>query len=261
MRDLRAPRDDTRAGPGGKARAGLRETRVGSARSRARDRKRLGGVRDVRRQDPRLPCHDYDDLAPAARVRARAGPPGGLGGQGHGADGRLPGAAWPLRQAGVDRDDRGGRLAAARRLLRRVLSAAGGRRGDAAAGDHDRRPRLRGRESLEIVHEQLHLPRRVSALARGDHARARHANGYAGHRPRRPHRTLRRNASALAERGYDERFRRIWTLYLAYCEAGFAERRICDIQLLLTKPSSRLTSGERAGSRDRIGPHDLAASA
>jgi cyclopropane-fatty-acyl-phospholipid synthase len=36
--------------------------------------------------------------------------------------------------------------------------------------------------------------------------------------------------------GYDERFRRIWTLYLAYCEAGFAERRICDVQLLLAKP-------------------------
>jgi cyclopropane-fatty-acyl-phospholipid synthase len=36
--------------------------------------------------------------------------------------------------------------------------------------------------------------------------------------------------------GYDESFQRLWTLYLAYCEAGFAERRICDIQLLLAKP-------------------------
>ena len=40
----------------------------------------------------------------------------------------------------------------------------------------------------------------------------------------------------LAALGYDESFRRLWTLYLAYCEAGFAERRICDIQLLLAKP-------------------------
>jgi cyclopropane-fatty-acyl-phospholipid synthase len=69
------------------------------------------------------------------------------------------------------------------------------------------------------------------------------------------------DTAALAELGYDERFRRIWTLYLAYCEAGFAERRICDIQLLLTKPRSQLTSGERPDSRSRIGPHDLAASA
>jgi cyclopropane-fatty-acyl-phospholipid synthase len=40
----------------------------------------------------------------------------------------------------------------------------------------------------------------------------------------------------LAGLGYDESFRRLWTLYLAYCEAGFAERRICDVQLLLAKP-------------------------
>ena len=46
----------------------------------------------------------------------------------------------------------------------------------------------------------------------------------------------------LAELGYDERFRRLWTLYLAYCEAGFAERRICDIQLLLAKPRGRITA-------------------
>jgi cyclopropane-fatty-acyl-phospholipid synthase len=44
----------------------------------------------------------------------------------------------------------------------------------------------------------------------------------------------------LAELGYDERFRRLWTLYLAYCEAGFAERRICDVQVVLAKAACRL---------------------
>ncbi len=39
--------------------------------------------------------------------------------------------------------------------------------------------------------------------------------------------------------GYGPRFQRIWTLYLAYCEGGFAERRIRDIQLLLGKPHHR----------------------
>jgi len=39
--------------------------------------------------------------------------------------------------------------------------------------------------------------------------------------------------------GYDERFRRTWDLYLAYCEAGFRERRIADVQLLLAKPTFR----------------------
>jgi cyclopropane-fatty-acyl-phospholipid synthase len=37
--------------------------------------------------------------------------------------------------------------------------------------------------------------------------------------------------------GYDERFRRMWDLYLAYCEAGFLERRIRDVQLQLAKPA------------------------
>ena len=44
-----------------------------------------------------------------------------------------------------------------------------------------------------------------------------------------------RNAQELAKLGYDERFRRIWRLYLAYCEAGFSERRIRDLQLVLAK--------------------------
>jgi cyclopropane-fatty-acyl-phospholipid synthase len=44
----------------------------------------------------------------------------------------------------------------------------------------------------------------------------------------------------LHELGYDRRFQRIWMLYLAYCEAGFAEGRIGDFQLLLAKPLSRL---------------------
>jgi cyclopropane-fatty-acyl-phospholipid synthase len=53
------------------------------------------------------------------------------------------------------------------------------------------------------------------------------------------------NAGALSELGYDERFRRLWMLYLAYCEAGFAERRICDVQLVLAKPRRRQTRIDR----------------
>ena len=69
------------------------------------------------------------------------------------------------------------------------------------------------------------------------------------------------HADELAELGYDERFRRLWTLYLAYCEAGFAERRICAVQLLLTKPRSRITSRTyRTGSGHSQQP-DLSLSA
>ena len=46
-------------------------------------------------------------------------------------------------------------------------------------------------------------------------------------------------ADELAGRGYDERFRRLWRFYLAYCEAGFAERRIGLVQTLLAKPRWR----------------------
>ncbi len=50
------------------------------------------------------------------------------------------------------------------------------------------------------------------------------------------------HAGELAELGYDERFQRLWKLYLAYCEAGFAERRILDLQLLLAKPHGRIAT-------------------
>jgi cyclopropane-fatty-acyl-phospholipid synthase len=43
----------------------------------------------------------------------------------------------------------------------------------------------------------------------------------------------------LESLGYDERFRRLWRMYLAYCEAGFAERRIGVVQMLLAKPQWR----------------------
>ncbi len=48
----------------------------------------------------------------------------------------------------------------------------------------------------------------------------------------------------LSELGYDERFRRLWELYLCYCEGGFHERRIQDVQLLLAKPGYRVAAAE-----------------
>jgi cyclopropane-fatty-acyl-phospholipid synthase len=43
-------------------------------------------------------------------------------------------------------------------------------------------------------------------------------------------------AGRLRELGYDERFQRLWRLYLCWCEAGFETRRIGDVQVLLAKP-------------------------
>jgi cyclopropane-fatty-acyl-phospholipid synthase len=38
--------------------------------------------------------------------------------------------------------------------------------------------------------------------------------------------------------GYDRRFERIWTFYLASCEAAFATRTLRDMQLVLTRPGN-----------------------
>ncbi len=72
-------------------------------------------------------------------------------------------------------------------------------------------------------------------------------------------RAWRRNFEAAAgelERlGYDERFRRRWRFYLAYCEAGFAERRIGAVQMLLSKPRRHAELRARARSwPERRGP-------
>jgi cyclopropane-fatty-acyl-phospholipid synthase len=50
---------------------------------------------------------------------------------------------------------------------------------------------------------------------------------------------LENSAAELRRRGYDDHFQRLWRFYLAYCEAGFAERRIRDVQALLAKPGFR----------------------
>jgi cyclopropane-fatty-acyl-phospholipid synthase len=39
--------------------------------------------------------------------------------------------------------------------------------------------------------------------------------------------------------GYPESFNRLWEFYLCYCEGGFAERQLGDVQMLLTKPDCR----------------------
>jgi cyclopropane-fatty-acyl-phospholipid synthase len=39
--------------------------------------------------------------------------------------------------------------------------------------------------------------------------------------------------------GYPESFVRLWEFYLCYCEGGFEERQLGDVQMLLTKPRSR----------------------
>ena len=48
-----------------------------------------------------------------------------------------------------------------------------------------------------------------------------------------------RRQDRIRSLGFDDRFLRLWDFYFAYCEGGFEERVIGDIQLMLTKPMCR----------------------
>jgi len=48
------------------------------------------------------------------------------------------------------------------------------------------------------------------------------------------------NVGSVRRLGYPEHFVRMWEYYLCYCEGGFEERQLGDVQMLLTKPGSRL---------------------
>jgi len=61
------------------------------------------------------------------------------------------------------------------------------------------------------------------------------------------------------ELGYDLGFRRLWELYLAYAEAGFRERRIADVQMLLGGPAyvtSRENMRLESASTSDAGPRE-----
>jgi len=53
----------------------------------------------------------------------------------------------------------------------------------------------------------------------------------------------RENLQAHGEKaralGFDDEFLRLWEFYFAYCEGGFAERRLSDVQMLLARPAAR----------------------
>ncbi|MGD8941804.1 MAG: cyclopropane-fatty-acyl-phospholipid synthase family protein [Desulfobacterales bacterium] len=51
-----------------------------------------------------------------------------------------------------------------------------------------------------------------------------------------------RNIDDVKRLGYSEAFIRMWDFYLSYCEAGFAERYIGDVQMLFNKPMCRCES-------------------
>ena len=49
----------------------------------------------------------------------------------------------------------------------------------------------------------------------------------------------RQNSARIGALGFDERFQRMWQFYLCYCEGGFLERSISDVQLVFAKRGYR----------------------
>ncbi|MGH8238575.1 MAG: class I SAM-dependent methyltransferase [Steroidobacteraceae bacterium] len=47
------------------------------------------------------------------------------------------------------------------------------------------------------------------------------------------------NLAAVKTLGYGEEFIRMWEYYLCYCEGGFMERAVGDVQMLMVKPGNR----------------------
>ncbi len=47
------------------------------------------------------------------------------------------------------------------------------------------------------------------------------------------------NLDRIVAMGFDDRFLRMWRLYLSYCAGAFMERRINDVQMLFAKPGFR----------------------
>jgi cyclopropane-fatty-acyl-phospholipid synthase len=60
-------------------------------------------------------------------------------------------------------------------------------------------------------------------------------------------------APQLGELGYDERFRRLWELWLAISEAGFREGRISDLEILFAKPGWKGTVPAEAHATQAAG--------
>jgi cyclopropane-fatty-acyl-phospholipid synthase len=84
-----------------------------------------------------------------------------------------------------------------------------------------------------------------AAVAKGTDMRLFHLEDLTPHYVKtlkRWRRNFLANIDAVRDMGFKEDFIRMWEYYLCYCAAGFAERYIGDVQMLLTKPLNRRTS-------------------
>ena len=197
---LRAPGHDARGGVARQARADLRASSSWAPTTTSRDRHRLGRLRRPRRRDARLPRDHDDDLARAARLRRRAR-----------ARGRARATASPCcSRTTATSTARYDKLVSIEmieavgwrhfgtffRSCSRLLAPDGAMLLQAITID-DRAYEVE--KAGAQLHQHLHLPRRLPALAGGDRratSRARPTCSTVA--PRGHHAALRRDAAALA---------------------------------------------------------------
>jgi cyclopropane-fatty-acyl-phospholipid synthase len=58
--------------------------------------------------------------------------------------------------------------------------------------------------------------------------------------------TFLQNFESIRPLGFDDRFKRMWTYYLCYCEAGFSSRTLGTHQLVFSRPHNRSLGSFRA---------------
>lgn len=91
----------------------------------------------------------------------------------------------------------------------------------------------------------------LASLARVSRLSLHHAQQIGTHYARTLHQWRESFHARLADvraQGFDERFVRMWDLYLGFCEAAFMDRHIGNVQLTLAKAANRRTlSGDYGG--------------
>ena len=142
------------------------QARTGSGRRGARDRLRLGWIRDPRGIALRLPRDGGDDLGPAVRAGTPKGSRRRARAPRRDPEARLPRSAAEagpsFRQDRVDRDDRGRGTPFPRRLLRDLQPHAAPPRPHGASGHHGARSTLRALPPVRRFPAAIRLPRRAA---------------------------------------------------------------------------------------------------
>ena len=82
----------------------------------------------------------------------------------------------------------------------------------------------------------------ASAMTGSSDLRVVHLEAIGAHYPRTLaewNRNLAANADAARALGFDDELLRLWEFYFCYCEGGYTERQLDDVQMILARPEAR----------------------